>query len=80
MKSEEYKVKSEESRVKSEELYAMALTRLSGVNHAVALQLYKELGDAQAVYEATKGGDGFRGAQWYQGADDGGWGLSPTAP
>ena len=55
MKSEEYKVKSEESRVKSEELYAMALTRLSGVNHAVALQLYKELGDAQAVYEATKG-------------------------
>ncbi len=34
--------------------YSMALTRLSGVNHAVALQLYKELGDAQAVYEATK--------------------------
>lgn len=32
----------------------MALTRLSGVNHAVALQLYKELGDAQAVYDATK--------------------------
>jgi len=30
--------------------YSMALTRLSGVNHAVALQLYKELGDAQAVY------------------------------
>ena len=36
--------------------YSMALTRLSGVNHAVALQLYKELGDAQAVYEATKAG------------------------
>lgn len=34
--------------------YSMALTRLSGVNHAVALQLYKELGDAQAVYDATK--------------------------
>lgn len=34
--------------------YSMALTRLSGVNHAVALQLYKEQGDAQAVYEATK--------------------------
>lgn len=34
--------------------YSMALTRLSGINHAVALQLYKELGDAQAVYEATK--------------------------
>ena len=30
----------------------MALTRLSGVNHAVALQLYKELGDAQAVQES----------------------------
>ena len=33
--------------------YSMALTRLSGVNHAVALQLYKELGDAQAVYQGS---------------------------
>jgi DNA processing protein len=35
----------------SEELYTMALTRLTGVNHTVTLQLYKELGSARAVYE-----------------------------
>ncbi len=34
--------------------YTIALTRLSGVNHAVVLQHYKELGGGQAVYEQTK--------------------------
>ena len=34
--------------------YTIALTRLSGVNHAVVLQHYKELGSGQAVYEQTK--------------------------
>lgn len=31
--------------------YTMALTRLAGVNHAVILQLYQELGSGYAVYE-----------------------------
>ena len=31
--------------------YTIALTRLTGVNHAVLLQLYRELGSGQAVYE-----------------------------
>ena len=34
--------------------YSIALTRLTGVNHAMLLQSYQEMGDAQAVYEATK--------------------------
>lgn len=34
--------------------YSMALTRLTGVNHAVVLQLYKEMGGGQAVYEQTR--------------------------
>ena len=39
----------------SEEIYyTIALTRLTGVNHAVVLQLYKELGGGQAVYEQTR--------------------------
>ena len=39
----------------SEEIYyTIALTRLTGVNHAVVLQLYKELGGGQAAYEQTK--------------------------
>ena len=32
----------------------MARTRLTGVNHAVVLQLYKEMGGGQAVYEQTR--------------------------
>jgi len=35
----------------SEELYTMALTRLTGVNHTVTLQLYRAMGSARAVYE-----------------------------
>ena len=39
----------------SEEIYyTIALTRLTGVNHAVVLQLYKELGSGHAVYEETR--------------------------
>ncbi len=39
----------------SEEIYyTIALTRLTGVNHAVVLQLYKELGSGHAVYEQTR--------------------------
>ena len=36
----------------SEEIYySVALTRLTGVNHAMLVQLYRELGSGQAVYE-----------------------------
>ena len=34
--------------------YTIALTRLTGVNHAVILQLYQSLGSGQAVYEQYK--------------------------
>lgn len=34
--------------------YAIAMTRLTGVNHAVLLQSYRKAGSAQAVYEQTK--------------------------
>ena len=34
--------------------YTIALTRLSGVSHAVVLQLYRELGSGHAVYEETR--------------------------
>ncbi len=32
-------------------LYTMALTRMTGFNFQTALQLYRELGSGQAVYE-----------------------------
>ena len=34
--------------------YSIALTRLTGVNHAMLLQSYQEMGNAEAVYEQTK--------------------------
>ena len=36
---------------KEEQYYAMALTRMTGLNLPMALQLYQQLGSAQAVYE-----------------------------
>ena len=34
--------------------YSIALTRLTGVNHATLVQTYREMGSAEAVYEQTK--------------------------
>ena len=35
----------------SDTLYAMALTRISHFNYAAALALYRELGNARAIYD-----------------------------